>query len=169
MAGIKGSPLRNNVNIDIKKSRDVDGDTFYVIEVDSITLGRKHMVQRRYSDFVKLVEQLQPKHMDRVLPALPRKHLFTSKTDKVISERIVGLESFLRQISFVRKIFEDPLIKSFLAIEDSSDDLEERLSSLERASENLNKGFSSPASTGGGRERSLSSAEKIKQHRSGVE
>jgi len=167
--GLRGSPLKHQLDVVIKNTRSNDtGDVFYVVKVTEQQTGKNWEVQRRYSDFVSLGEALAKRHADRVLPPLPRKHMFTSKSSQVIAERVQGLGTFIQQVAFVTKMCNDQLVRNFLCVEDSSDELEARLSAMEddvrRSSKDLMPQAGSEASPSG-RERSLSSAEKIKQHR----
>ena len=164
------------MTVNIRSTREnANGETFYVLKVQRA--AKCWEVQRRYSEFVSLFEALSRKYPDHQLPGLPRKHMFTSKTASVVNERIYGLGKCIQHVVFVTKLCDDRLVHNFLAVEKSSDELEARLSQIEedvrRSSRDVLNAQPADGPEGTmvspchGRDRSLSAAERIKQHRSG--
>lgn len=72
------------------------GFTSYVIQVK---LARSWMIQRRFSDFVRLDQQIGGRHPGMKLPQLPPKRIFGSSLEpKFVEERRALLEVYLQNL-----------------------------------------------------------------------
>ena len=79
------------------------------------------LIERRYSDFVYLNQQIQKHHPSLTLPPLPKKTIFTSATSsRVVDERKAMFESYLRTIVRIASVWNRSELARFLDNESNS-------------------------------------------------
>jgi hypothetical protein len=99
--------------VETKQLKNSSGSyTVYVVEVSS---GIKSWsIERRFSDFYHLDQQLRKNNPGIEFPPLPPKKLFGSSTSKVVDSRKETLESYLQKIVRISKIWNRSDIVQFL-------------------------------------------------------
>ncbi|CAH1792419.1 unnamed protein product [Owenia fusiformis] len=105
-------PIENPIIIDIPSftMRGYGIDAHYEYEVKVNVLGDSWSVYRRYSRFRELHNTLQHEYIEVGALAFPPKRWFGNRSEKVLSERRVQLENYLRNvIEICRKLPNCPL------------------------------------------------------------
>ena len=85
-------------------------DKFVIFKV---FMAGRHLVSRRFSEFVTLHNMLKSAFPDLILPPLPSKWPF-SLSDQQLDSRRRGLEVYLERVCSFRAISESPFVQRFL-------------------------------------------------------
>ena len=95
---LKAKGLRTALCVRIVSSKFIDDAVLYVLRIEDEESGLQWNVRKRYNDFHTLHKELQglSKYLQDI--PFPKKRIVTSRLSlRVIEERIVALEQFLRQ------------------------------------------------------------------------
>mmetsp|Transcript_2588 Transcript_2588/g.4712 ORF Transcript_2588/g.4712 Transcript_2588/m.4712 type:complete len:1040 (+) Transcript_2588:154-3273(+) len=95
---LKAKGLRTALCVRIVSSKFIDDAVLYVLRIEDEESGLQWNVRKRYNDFHALHKELQglSKYLQDI--PFPKKRIVTSRLSlRVIEERIVALEQFLRQ------------------------------------------------------------------------
>jgi hypothetical protein len=108
---LQAKGLRTALCARIVHTKILDDTVIYVVRVEDVETGLQWVVHRRYRDFASLNDELSDlSHFTKDIP-FPRKRLTSSKNPRVIEERIVALEQYVRRVLHVFTLYAtmDPL------------------------------------------------------------
>ena len=108
---LQAKGLRTALCVRVVHTRVQAEAVIYVLRVEDVETGLQWVVHRRYRDFASLNDELADMSHFTKDVAFPRKHLTSSKNSRIIEERIVALEQFLRRVLHVLTLYAtmDPL------------------------------------------------------------
>ncbi len=123
---LQAKGLRTALCVRVVHTRVQAGTVIYVLRVEDVETGLQWVVHRRYRDFAALNDELSDlSHFTKDI-AFPRKHLASSRSPRIVEERIVALEQFARRVLHVLTLYAtmDPLasrslrhLQSFLGVD----------------------------------------------------
>ena len=108
---LQAKGLRTALCARIVHTRVQDDTVIYVLRVEDVETGLQWVVHRRFRDFASLNDELSDlSHFTKDIP-FPRKRLTSSRNARVIEDRIVALEQYIRRVLHVFTLYAtmDPL------------------------------------------------------------
>lgn len=102
----------------VSNPQKAKGYITYTIKSTEKSTGSEATVQRRYNDFLWLLEVLQAEHPSCVIPPLPEKSLTNKYSVELLEQRTRELSIFIKKTVQHPLLVSNPTIRDFLFTED---------------------------------------------------
>lgn len=102
----------------VSNPQKAKGYITYTLKTTEKSTGLEATVQRRYNDFLWLLEVLQAEHPSCVIPPLPEKSLTNKYSVELLEQRTRELNIFIKKTVLHPLIVANPAIRDFLFTED---------------------------------------------------